>query len=179
TGSGEDDGPDGIVLADVLEPLAQRHHHIERHGVHPFRTVEGHEGDLRTRPVYENEFHSPTVRNTGAAWAPFSHAAPRANSTVAGTLGGCVTTSPPDPPPPTAGSDRGSGWCSPAARRPGSGHACGRGGSRTCRSTWCRWNRRRAWPPCAPARRTPRWCGCLSIVRDCTRSRCTPRRRSW
>ena len=47
TRAGEHDDAHVVVVAERLERLAQRDHHVERHRVHPLGTVQRHERDVR------------------------------------------------------------------------------------------------------------------------------------
>ena len=47
TGAGEHDDAHVVVVAQRLERLPQRDHHVERHRVHPLRPVQRDERDVR------------------------------------------------------------------------------------------------------------------------------------
>jgi hypothetical protein len=55
TCAGQHDDAYVVVDAHALERFAQRNHHVERHRVHPLRTVHRDEGDVRSRLVDEDE----------------------------------------------------------------------------------------------------------------------------
>jgi hypothetical protein len=66
-GAGDDDDTGVVVVADLLEGLLERDHHVERHGVHPLGPVQRDQGDVRARLLYRNEGHAPTLLGSAAA----------------------------------------------------------------------------------------------------------------
>ena len=55
-GSGQHDDPHIVVVGDVLDYPLQRHHDVERHRVHPLRTVEGDKRHIRAGTGNKDEF---------------------------------------------------------------------------------------------------------------------------
>jgi hypothetical protein len=56
-GAGQYHNPNRVVVGDVLQHLFERDHDVERHGVHPLRTIQGDQRDVRTRMLDEDHAH--------------------------------------------------------------------------------------------------------------------------
>ncbi len=54
----EYDGPHVVVLGDLTQPFAQRHHHVERHRVHPLGIVQRQQRDTGRRMVEQHVIHA-------------------------------------------------------------------------------------------------------------------------
>ena len=73
-GAGQDDDPDRVVDAELLDQLSERNHDVERHGVHPLRSVEPDDGDCFIRAFDDDERHgfpsqkSSTDPSPGVQW---------------------------------------------------------------------------------------------------------------
>ena len=75
-GAGEHDDPALVVEADLAQRVAQRDHHVERHRVHAFGTVQRDQRDVRPRVVDLDEGHGaestagrrPPPPGPSAAW---------------------------------------------------------------------------------------------------------------
>ena len=65
--AGQHDHPDVVVDAQLVDRVAQRKHHIERHRVHPLGTVQRDLRDMRTWAIDEDERHRPNMVGRAAS----------------------------------------------------------------------------------------------------------------
>ena len=97
-GAGEDDGSDGVVVAELHQRVAERDHHVERHRVHPLRPVQGDDGDLGDGPVDQDEGHAVRVVVAGCrrGTAQWRHGPRRPRARPGGVHPSCSPRSEPD-----------------------------------------------------------------------------------